>query len=157
MSKEGGPHVIFGWGEACPDEEVTTFILEGTPPVTDVCEGVVIGPYQPRLAPGKEDDPETLLSNIELEIGYLPEYYYWDGYTDTGIGCPAGGTISFTATDVGSHFDFVDCGLATDVLMSGTGNYDAESDAFLMEVTIGECSYSYERVGEEYGVETTCD
>jgi pimeloyl-ACP methyl ester carboxylesterase len=157
MSKEGGPHVIFGWGEACPDEEVTTFILEGTPPVTEVCEGVVIGPYQPRLAPGDDDDPETLLSNIELEIGYLPEYYYWDGYTDTSVGCPTGGTISFTATDAGNHFDFVDCGLATDVLMSGAGNYDAENDAFLLEVTIGECSYSYERVGEEYGVETICD
>ncbi len=157
MSKEGGPHVIFGWGETCPDEEVTAFILDGTAPVTEVCEGVVVGDYQPRLAVTVDDDPETLLSSIEWEIYYLPEYYYWDGYTDTSVGCPNGGTLSFTATDVGNHFDFADCGLSSEVLMTGTGNFREEDDAFLMEVAMGECSFSYERVGEEYTVDSTCD
>ena len=157
MSKEGGPHVIFGWGEPCPDEDVTAFILDGTPPTTEVCEGVVIAPYQPRLTGADTEDPETMLSNIEWEIGYLPEYYYWDLFTDTSVGCPEGGTLSFTATEVGNDFSFEDCGLATDVLMSGTGSYDSLEDVFILDVSMGECSYGYQRAGEEIVVDTTCD
>jgi hypothetical protein len=157
MSKEGGPHVIFGWGEPCPDVEVTRFILNGTPPTTQMCEGVVIAPYQPRLTAVDTEDPETMLSDIEWEIGYFPEYYYWDGFTDTSVGCPDGGTMAFTATDVGNDFTFDGCGLATDVVMSGTGSYDSFEDVFILDVSMGECSYGYQRVGEEITVDTTCD
>jgi hypothetical protein len=156
MSKEGGPHVIFGWGEACPDEEVTAFILDGTPPATDTCEGDVIGPYQPLFASNPADDAETLLDAVEWEIYYLPEYYYWDGFTDTSVGCGAGGTMTFIATDAGNEFAFENCGLAEGVALDGTGAYDAENDTFTLEVTIGECAYTYERAGEAYTAESSC-
>jgi hypothetical protein len=156
MSKEGGPHVIFGWGEICPDAEVTAFILDGNPPVTDTCDGDVVGVYQPLFSAGADDDPETLLDALEWEVSYLPEYYYWDGYTDSGAGCPNGGTIAFTATDAGDEFVFEDCGFAPDVVVTGTGAYDWENDVFTLDVTIGVCVYAYERAGEEYSVESRC-
>ncbi len=157
MSKDGGPHVIFGWGEPCPDEEVTAFIIDGSPPTTEVCDGVVVAPYQPQLGVVDTEDPETMLSDIEWEIGYLPEYYYWDGHTDTSTGCANGGTLAFTATEVGNDFAFDECGLSRDVLMSGTGSYDWFEDVFVLDVSMGECSYEYRRSVEEYLVETRCD
>lgn len=156
MSKEGGPHVIFGWGEICPDAEVTAFIIDGTPPVTETCDGDVVGVYQPLFSAGGDDDPETLLDAIEWEISYLPEYYYWDGYTDSGAGCPGGGTVSFTAADVGDEFVFEDCALSPEVVVTGTGAYDWENDVFTLEVSIGDCAHVYERAGEEYSVEPQC-
>ena len=157
MSKEGGPHVIFGWGEPCPDDEVTAFILEGTPPTTEICDGEVVAPYQPRLPDVDTEDPETMLRDLEWEIRYLPEYYYWDGYTDTSVGCSYGGTMTFTPNDVGNDFAFDECGLSADVLMSGTGSYDSLEDVFVLDVSMGECSYEYQRTVEEYVVDTRCD
>jgi pimeloyl-ACP methyl ester carboxylesterase len=156
MSKEGGPHVIFGWGEPCPDLEVTTFILDGTPPVTETCQGDVVGAYQPLFSATPGDDPEVLLDTIEWEIYYLPEYYYWDGFTDSGAGCPGGGTIGFTAADAGDEFVFENCALSPEVVVSGTGAYDWESDVFILDVVIADCSYAYERSGGEYSVEPQC-
>jgi hypothetical protein len=156
MSKEGGPHVIFGWGEICPDVEVTAFILDGTPPVTETCDGDVVGVYQPLFSAGGDDDPETLLDALEWEISYLPEYYYWDGYTDSGAGCPGGGTVAFTAADAGDEFVFEDCAFSSDVVVTGSGAYDWENDVFTLDATIGDCAYAYERAGEEYSVEPQC-
>jgi pimeloyl-ACP methyl ester carboxylesterase len=156
MSKEGGPHVIYGWGEICPDVEVTAFILDGTPPVTEVCDGEVIGVYQPLFSASPGEDPEILLDTIEWEVYYLPEYYYWDGFTDSGAGCPAGGTVAFTASDAGDEFVFEDCALSPEVVISGTGAYDWENDVFTLDVGIGDCAYAYERAGAGYSVEPQC-
>jgi pimeloyl-ACP methyl ester carboxylesterase len=45
--KEGGAHVIFGYGEHCPDELVTAFVVEGRRPADreTSCPGDVIFPY----------------------------------------------------------------------------------------------------------------
>lgn len=110
ITKDGGPHVIFGWGEVCPDAEVTAFIVDGTPPVTETCQGEVVGVYQPLLTASPADEPELLLDAIEWEINYLPEYYYWDGGVESGAGCSRGGTVSFTATDARDEFAFDECG-----------------------------------------------
>ncbi len=157
MSKEGGPHVIYGWGEDCPDREVTAFILDGTAPTSEICYGVVVGEYQPRFSAGPEDDAETLMSEVEWEVFYLPEYYYWDWYSDTSVGCSHGGTLSWTSTDVGADLVFEDCGLSGDVVLTGTGSHDFDNDIFTLDVSMGECSYSYERSGGGHRVESACD
>ena len=45
----GGPHVIFAWGDACPDDLVTKFFADGTLPSTRVtsCDGEIADPYVP--------------------------------------------------------------------------------------------------------------
>lgn len=156
MSKAGGPHVIFGWGESCPDDDVTAFILDGTPPSADLCDGVVMAAYEPILRGEDFDDPEYLLDAIEWDIFFLPEYYYWDWYTDTAIGCTHGGSMSFVATDTGNDFEFSDCGLAPDVILDGTGSYDSEEDVFSLDVTLNGCAHVYERAGDEYSHESSC-
>ena len=47
--KPGGPHVIFGRGEACPDDIVTAFLEHGTRPDSrrTVCPGDVADDYVP--------------------------------------------------------------------------------------------------------------
>ncbi len=47
--KPGGPHVIFGRGEACPDDLVTAFLEDGTLPASrrTVCPGDVADDYVP--------------------------------------------------------------------------------------------------------------
>jgi len=156
MSKEGGPHIIFGWGEPCPDEEVTAFIIDGTPPTTEMCEGEVIGPYQPLFPTETPEDVEVLLDLIEWELTYFPEYYYWDGFTDTSVGCDAGGVMTFVATDVGNDFSFDECGLSDWFAMSGTGSYDWENDIFTLDIVSAGCVYTYERSGEDYATTQEC-
>jgi pimeloyl-ACP methyl ester carboxylesterase len=49
ITTEGGPHVTFGYGIACPDELVTSFLVDDTVPAQreTVCEGQVADPYVP--------------------------------------------------------------------------------------------------------------
>jgi len=47
--KEGGAHVIFGYGDRCPDDLVTAFVVDGRRPGDHetTCPGDVIFPYTP--------------------------------------------------------------------------------------------------------------
>ncbi len=156
MSKEGGPHVIFGWGESCPDAEVTAFILDGTAPETEMCDGVVVGDYVPLFSQPPPEDHATLLDLVEWEVSYQPDYYYWDGYTDTALGCYNGGTWSFAATDVGNDFSFDDCELAAGLVIDGTGAYDWDEDVFDLDVVIDGCHHVYSRTEGDYTLESSC-
>ncbi len=160
MTQGGGPHVIFGRGNPCPDEDTTAFILDGTKPSVSTCEGVVADSYLP-LMPASIDefeDAETMFDAVDWEITYMPEYYYWDGVDDSGAGCNLGGSVSFVATDLGYHFELVDCALADGLVLNGAGDYVFDTDNLILEVTIGspDCSYSYERTGADAGVDDRC-
>ncbi|HLF44240.1 MAG TPA: alpha/beta hydrolase [Acidimicrobiia bacterium] len=160
MTQGGGPHVIFGRGNPCPDEDATAFILEGTPPTVSTCEGDVTDPYVPLLPESVDgfEDAEAMLDAVELEINYLPEYLYWDGIEDTAAGCNLGGAVDITATDVGYRFDFADCALAEGLVLTGSGSLDLDTDTFMLDVANGspDCTYSYERAGAEVNVEDPC-
>ncbi|MEX1124716.1 MAG: alpha/beta fold hydrolase [Acidimicrobiia bacterium] len=160
MTQGGGPHVIFGRGNPCPDEDTTAFILDGTTPSVSTCEGVVADPYLPLFpaSVAEFDDAEAVFDAVEWEITYMPEYYYWDGVEDTAAGCNLGGSVAFTVTDVGYGFEFADCGLTDGLVLSGTGSYDFETDLFALDVAVGspDCIYSYERAGADTSVEDSC-
>jgi pimeloyl-ACP methyl ester carboxylesterase len=160
LTQGGGPHVIFGRGNPCPDEDTTAFILDGTTPTVSTCEGVVTDPYLP-LIPASVDefeDAEAMFDAVEWEITYLPEYYYWDEVEDSGGGCNLGGSVAFLVTDVGYGLEFADCALTDGLVLNGTGGYDFDTDTFTLEVTIGspECAYKYERAGADVSVEDSC-
>jgi hypothetical protein len=162
VSQTGGPHVIFGRGNDCPDIDATAFIVEGTPPATAECEGFVVDYYPPLFpsAIGDFTDLETFLASVEEEVTYLPEYWYWDGYEPTAAGCARGGILSMGPTDTGYEFEFAACGLARDAVLTGNATYDVEQDAFVMDITVGsgDCSFSYERIGQEtLNVADVCD
>lgn len=162
MSQTGGPHVIWGRGNECPDLEVDAFILEGTPPTQTECEGYVVD-YYPPLFPTSMDgfsDATTFLSAVEDEVTYLPEYWYWDGYEETATGCHHGGSLTMGPTDLGYYFEFDSCAFAEDGPITGRAEYEAENDVFTMtDITVGsdDCRFSYERSGEDYDVADECD
>ncbi|MGH8872904.1 MAG: alpha/beta hydrolase [Acidimicrobiia bacterium] len=160
ITRQGGPHVIFGRGNPCPDEQVTAFILDGTAPEVTECEGEVVGIYLPLLPLTFDefDSAESMFDSVELEIFYLPEYYWWDTVTDTPVGCHQGGTITFTALEEADGFVFDECVLMEGLSLTGEGSYDWDEDVFILDVHLGTpgCVYSYQRSGEDYTVEADC-
>ncbi len=164
ITQQGGPHIIFGRGNDCPDDIVTDFIVKGQVPTQrqTECEGVVAGQYVP-LAPRNADafdNPLDALASAETEITYLPEYYYWDGIEATGAGCTLGGTLSFAADGSKSAFTLNACAFTRDFSMTGAGSYDPDKDRFVLKVsTTGrwECQLKYVRTGDKSNVTGECD
>ncbi len=160
MTQGGGPHVIFGRGNACPDLDATAFILDGTPPPVAICEGDVTDSYLTLLPAtvGDFDNAEAMLDSIEWELSYMPEYYYWDGVEETAAGCALGGIVTFAPTDLGYGYQFEECGLTEGLVVSGSGAYALDDDVFTLDVSNGspDCAYLYERAGEDVDLDDQC-
>ena len=166
ITQEFGPHVIFGRGNACPDELVIDFLVNDVVPSEreTVCEGYLIDPHAP-LAPrfaSMFGSPRNALSAMETEIYYLPEFYYWDGFTPTSIGCNYGGALGFQMNNAGTRVNFSlnKCQLATHFAMTGTGFYNFNTDRFVLDVTTTgrwKCSLRYDRKGENIKITGKCD
>ncbi len=140
VTTEGGAHVIFGRGDACPDDLVTAFLVDDQRPAQREtrCEGVVATPYVPPIPVSAADfaDPLDALSWVDDEIYYLPEYYYWDLETPTSVGCPYGGTLSFAPSDVGETLTLDGCAFSAGFVMAGSGTYDYGAGRFSLDVTV---------------------
>jgi pimeloyl-ACP methyl ester carboxylesterase len=164
ITQQGGPHIIFGRGNECPDNIVTDFLVKGkTPQQRETqCEGVVADEYVP-LAPRKAadfDNPLEALASAETEINYLPEYYYWDGVESTDAGCAVNGTLHFEPNDEKYAFNLNKCAFTHNFNMSGTGSYDSDKDRFVLTVaTTGRwrCDLKYARTADHTKVTGTCD
>ena len=165
--EQGGPHVIFGWGNTCVDDLVTAYLVDDKLPARQTnCEGVVIDPYLP-MAPEEAAafaDPLEAMLSVDDEIYYLPEYYYWDLETPSGIGCPYGGTLAFEPSDVGEQFTFEGCAFSRGFVMTGSGEYNYDEESFSLQVSVtglasGDLEYVRDadgviRVTGEYGGES---
>jgi pimeloyl-ACP methyl ester carboxylesterase len=164
ITQQGGPHVIFGRGNECPDAIVTGFLARGeAPPQREMeCEGVVADEYIP-LAPagaGAFEDPVEALASAETEIYYLPDFYYWDGIEPASAGCTFGGVLEFATDGPLYTFNLARCALTRNFLLTGDGNYDPDQDRFVLEVvTTGRwnCELEYVRAGEETRVHGRCN
>jgi len=166
ITQQGGPHVIFGRGNACPDALVTDFLVNDVPPADreTICDGFVMDEYvpiSPRLASAFKT-PRKALSSVETEINYLPEFFYWDGFTPTAAGCTYGGTFGFAPNNAGTRNNFsIDrCAFTNNFIMTGTGFYNINADRFVLEVkTSGrwQCNLKYVRSGERVNVTGRCD
>lgn len=140
VTQDGGPHIIFGRGVSCVDDLVTDFLVNDQPPSEreTTCEGEVISEFAP-LAPvsaAQFYDPLEALSAVDDEIYYLPEYYYWDVYTPTSVGCPFGGILSFEATDTGDSFSLDACSFSEGFIMTGSGFNNYDEGTFTLEVDV---------------------
>ena len=166
FTTQGGAHVVFGRGDACPDEMVTAFLVEGTLPEEreTICEGVMFNPYEP-LSPRDAaafPDPLTALISADTEFYYLPEYYYWDYVTTTSVGCPFGGTLTFAATESGEAYTLTECTFARGLALTGDGTYDYEAELFTWNVAVsgdktGDLSYSRNDADFTYTLTGTFD
>jgi pimeloyl-ACP methyl ester carboxylesterase len=140
ITTQGGAHVTFGRGNACPDEIVTAFLVDGKTPAErrTSCDGVLYNSYVPLSSTdlAAYADPLEAMIAVDTEIYYLPEYYYWDVLTATSVGCPYSGTLLFEATDTGEAYTLDQCAFINGFSLSGTGSYDYETSLFILEVTV---------------------
>jgi pimeloyl-ACP methyl ester carboxylesterase len=166
ITTQGGPHVTFGYGNECPDALVTDFLVNDIVPAEreTVCEGVVADVYVPIVPRSTRpfDHPIEALSLIETEIYYLPEFFYWDGFTPTAAGCTYGGTFNFTTNNAGTRylFDLDQCAFIANFRLTGNGFYNTENDRFVLAVkTSGRwtCSLKYVRTGERLNITGKCN
>jgi pimeloyl-ACP methyl ester carboxylesterase len=166
ITTEGGSHVTFGYGNECPDALVTDFLVNDVVPAQreTVCEGIVADPYV-AVAPHSAKafaDPAEALSSMESEIYYLPEFFYWDGYTPTVVGCTYGGNLAFEANNAGTRslFELNRCEFTSNFKMTGTGSYNADRDRFVLDLkTTGQwtCNLKYVRTGAKINITGKCN
>lgn len=164
ITKEGGPHVIYGYGNACPDDIVTDFLVKDLRPAARelTCEGVVVADYVP-LAPRTAAafaNPLEALASVETEINYLPEYYYWDGAAAAGAGCSQKGAVQFAPDGPRDAFTLQACAFTSKVVVTGTGSYHPGQDRFVLDVALSgrwACELRYVRHGDQTRVTGKCD
>ena len=140
--EEGGPHILFGWGNACVDDLVTAFLVDDVLPQEreTTCEGTVVDEYVP-LAPADAADlvdPLEAMVSLHTQILYLPEYYYWDVETKTAVGCPFGGRLTFEPSEEGERFTLEGCAFSEGFVVTGQGTYayNDDEDLFSLEVSV---------------------
>ncbi len=140
VTKTGGPHIIFAWGDSCVDDLVTAYLVDDQAPGTKrtECEGEVAAAFVPlaKANASEYDDPLQALSAADDEIYYLPEYYYWDYETPTSVGCPFGGTLSFEAVEGGEAFTLDQCAFSKGFVMTGSGFNNYDDETFRLDVNI---------------------
>jgi pimeloyl-ACP methyl ester carboxylesterase len=168
---EGGPHSIFGYGNSCPDDYITDFLVDGSLPSEReiVCEWdpAVVRAYEPLMPREASEfaDPLEIFASIDTELYNTPEYYYSSFTEDTTFACPFGGSFMFGPGGEGEVYSFTDCEFTTGFAITGTGGFDYNTGIFSLETQVSgdkSGSLTYEsnyRVGTisvtgEYGGET---
>jgi pimeloyl-ACP methyl ester carboxylesterase len=135
----GGPHVIFGRGNACPDNLVTDFLARETLPATrvTVCAGRVAEPYV-RLALPTAAGYRTALefmSSMADQIVNTDDYNYRLADTALTMGCDFGGTLQYRPGRSGTGLVLRSCAFTVGLAMTGTGRI-ADDGSMTLDVTI---------------------
>ncbi len=163
ITMEGGPHVLFGRDDTCPDAAITAWMVDGIVPESReyVCPGSVIAGYTPLNPVTFEEyaSPLEAIQAVDTEIAYLPEYWGWYADTDLVVGCPYGGTVTFSPTDTGERFTFEQCAFIEDFALDGAATYDYDV-ATTYDVTVNGSEddhliYVYDLVTGMYTIEGT--
>ncbi len=161
---QGGPHVIWGRGFACPDTIVQALLYDGTLPAAreQLCEQDPVGAYTPLTLtdPVQQSDAFAVARAIETELmNYVP-LAAWDGESSTSFGCPLGGMVLAVPTDRGSEFTFTDCRFWPDLGFSGSASEvsaDAPDDGITMLLAVsgaqqGDLTYLHRTIDEAYSL-----
>ena len=145
----GGPHVIFAWGNACPDDPVTALIADGTPPTARVttCEGQVADTYVKNAALAAKDYKNALdlMQSMDDQIINSDDYAYRLEDTPITAGCDFGGAIAYTPSSSGTAMTLSACEFTPDLAMTGTGEVNDDQGTFALDVTIGTDRLQYTR------------
>ena len=148
----GGPHVIYAWGDACPDDAMTAMIADGTPPAVRVttCPGTVADTYV-RNAPLDRSayrNALAFMTSVDDQIFNTDDYAYRLEDTPISAGCDYGGSITYTPIDAGTAVTLNGCEFTPNVPITGTGATNDSSGAFEMNVTSGADTLKYTRDGD---------
>ncbi len=135
----GGPHVIFGRGNECPDAILTAWLVDGERPRhrrTD-CDFMGTDPYVP-IPARTIDGYKTGLAAMKAtddEINNSPDYWNWDGAEPLQIGCLQGGWIRWIPTDDGSRVRLTKCAFSSGLPLTGRGVINDTEGTFSLDVT----------------------
>jgi pimeloyl-ACP methyl ester carboxylesterase len=144
----GGPHVIYAWGQACPDDLMTAWLVDRTPPSTRVttCAWDLADPYVAIASTSGSTykDALSLAKSIDDQIFNASEYIYYDSALVTA-GCDHGGTIAYEPTGVGAEVRLRACEFTPDLPLTGKGETDDEAGTFELDLTAGKDKLHYER------------
>lgn len=157
ITMQGGPHVIYGRGNACPDDLVTAFLVDDKMPDEreTICEGSVSDTYVP-TAPVDASHFETVLDAMDSaynEIYYLPEFYYGSSLDTIKVGCTYGGSLAFKpADDEKQEFSLEQCAFSKGFILTGAGIL---KDGVSMDVEIrgletGHVTYTQDSDGQSH-------
>ncbi|HET9497049.1 MAG TPA: alpha/beta fold hydrolase [Candidatus Limnocylindria bacterium] len=149
ITQPGGPHVISYRGEACPDELLDAFLLDGTLPDSRKvdCDFIGVDPYVPIPAASVDDYDSTVeaLGAVDDEINHSPDWWYWDGVDPLTVGCLYGGHVSYFMASTGYEVEIDDCAFSRGLTLTG-GAVIHEDFSFTMDVRTEEGStLTYER------------
>jgi pimeloyl-ACP methyl ester carboxylesterase len=143
----GGPHVTFGREDACVDDPVVGFLVEGRRPASRsiTCPGLVADAYID-LTPSSAalyGDALDAMEAAESELLADPGYRLWDGSDEVRIGCRHGGFVAITGGTGQDGLRFADCAFVTGVALRGTGRYVFADHSVSWSVTVGEDQLEY--------------
>jgi pimeloyl-ACP methyl ester carboxylesterase len=157
---QGGSHVIWGRGFACPDTIVEALLYDGTLPEApeQVCEQDPIGPYTPLTLTSPQDKAEafTVARAVQAELEAHIPLASWDGAHPATFGCPFGGTVAAAPADQGSDYRFAACRFWPDLAVDGSGHdvtMDEGTDGLTLDLAVsgaqtGQLSYRHNRADE---------
>lgn len=168
---EGGIHSIYGWGNDCPDQYITDFMVDGTLPSEHeiVCtdwETTLYSSYVSNMPGDVSDfaDPLAMMRAVDDNFFYLPEAYYGDWEQEETVGCNYGGTYSFGPNDTGEQYTFDACSMVPGLELTGDGSFNFDTGIYTITADIsgaksGNLTYTYDyndhkaTVTGEYGGE----
>ena len=135
----GGPHVIFGRGNACPDDLVTAFLVDGQVPAgrRTFCDWAGVDSYVsiPARTVAGYADALAAMRAVDDEINTNADYWNWDGSGTLRYGCLDGGWIAYAANDAGADLELHDCAFSGGLPLSGGGILDSTDGTFSLTVT----------------------
>lgn len=170
ITMQGGPHVIWGRGLACPDVIVDDLIIDGVLPAAteQVCAQPLIDGYEPLTLtdPADAADPLVLVQSLATELLLSNALYVWDGEGDLTVGCDHGGSATIgLGIDDATAYTFAGCEWWPGIVIDGTGLdvfNDAVGDGLALEVSVsgdhsGQIVYHRDAITESWVINGTYD
>jgi TAP-like protein len=163
---QGGPHVTYGWGNACPDQIVSDMILRGEMPAQQVqlCDwwGGLVEGYVPLtlIDAAERADALAIARGVEIELLEYPEMSNWDAFNPITMGCNHGGVMGQFETDYGYEYSFADCRFWPGITLNGKGEEfwgDEGMESLTLTLTItgpksGEVVYVSDTMAESWAI-----
>ena len=149
----GGPHVIYGWGQACPDDLLTAWLTSRTPPsarITTCTDWDMVDAYvaNPAQTARLYRDALDLATSVDGHVFNTHDYIYFEGTDAVTAGCDFGGTVTYTPTDAGTQVVLRACEFTPDLPLTARGETDDDAGTFEMRLSSGRDRLSYERDGD---------
>ena len=134
ITRRGGDHVIFGRGDACPDQLLMSYLVEDVLPTERqyLCTNALVDDYAPILNTAPiGTTPETLMLAVKTEIQHLPELLLQSNML---VGCPAGGVLSTAVDPITRQIQliFADCAFWEELRLTGSGTFRIDSSTHSM-------------------------